>query len=54
MLAMRWEDLDLEQGVWRIPHTKAGLPPYLPLPQPVVTLLKGLPRILSNPHVFPG
>ena len=54
VLAMRWEDVDLAQAVWRIPHTKAGRPHLLPLPQAVVMLLHGLPHLLGCPYVFPG
>ena len=54
VLSMRWEDVDIEQAVWRIPHTKAGRPHLLPLPQPVVTLLRELPHMLGCPYVFPG
>jgi integrase len=54
VLAMRWEDVDLAQALWRIPQTNAGRPHLLPLPQPVVTLLQGLPHLLGCPFVFPG
>ncbi len=54
VLAMCWEDVDLTQAVWRIPHTKAGRPHLLPLPQAVVILLQGLPHLLGCPYVFPG
>jgi integrase len=54
VLAMRWTDVDLEQALWRIPHTKARRPHWLPLPQPVITLLQALPRMHDNPYVFPG
>jgi len=54
VLAMQWADLDLEQAVWRIPHTKARRPHLLPLPEPVVSLLKELPPMLGCPYVFPG
>jgi integrase len=54
VLAMRWADVDLEQALWRIPYTKARRPHWLPLPQPVVTLLEALPRLHDNSYVFPG
>jgi integrase len=54
VLAMRWDDIDLEQAVWRIPHTKANRPHYLPLPQPVVAIFEALPRLHGCPYVFPG
>jgi integrase len=54
VLAMRWGDVDLAQAIWRIPDTKARRPHWLPLPQPVVTLLQALPHLHENPYVFPG
>ena len=54
VLAMRWVDVDLAQAVWRIPHTKANRPHYVPLPQPAVAILQGLPRLHDNPFVFPS
>lgn len=54
VLSMRWNDLNLEEGIWRIPQTKANRPHYLPLPQPIVTILQALPRLYENPYVFPG
>jgi integrase len=54
LLTMRWEDLDLEQAVWRKPRTKAGRVQHLPLPALLVKLLQTLPRSQDNPYVFPG
>jgi integrase len=54
ILAMRWDDLDLERAIWRIPHTKAQRPHWLPLPQPIVALLQALPRFQGCSYVFPG
>ena len=54
VLTMRWSDLDLRQGLWKIPDTKAGRPHYLPLPGPVVQELLRLPRLDGNPYVFCG
>ena len=53
-LSMRWEDIDMTLGTWRIPKTKAGRPHYLPLPQQVKALLTALPRMKDNPYVFVG
>ena len=54
VLTMQWQDLSLERAEWRIPQTKAGRPHLLPLPQPLVALLRQLPRMASCPYVFPG
>lgn len=31
VLTMQWSHLDLQQGIWRIPKTKANRPHYVPL-----------------------
>jgi integrase len=54
VLSTRWADFDLDQGIWRIPHTKANRPHYLPLPRPVIAILQALPRLAGCPYVFPG
>jgi integrase len=52
LLTARWEDIDLEQKIWRIPSTKAGRPHLLPLPNAAVEILEGLSR--TSTFVFPG
>lgn len=54
VLTMRWEHVSLSRAEWRIPHTKAGRPHLLPLPNPLVALLSSLPRVDGVPYVFPG
>ncbi|MBN8929906.1 MAG: tyrosine-type recombinase/integrase [Rhodospirillales bacterium] len=56
---MRWRDLDLEEGVWRVPAEamKGGRPHVVPLPSSAVALLTGSPRhseyVLSTNGVAP-
>jgi integrase len=54
VLSMRWEDLDLEAGVWTKPssHTKQKKEHRVPLSAPARELLAGIER--SGPWVFPG
>jgi integrase len=52
LLTAQWEDIDLEQKVWRISSTKAGRPHLLPLPNAAVEILGALPR--TSTFVFPG
>jgi integrase len=52
LLTARWEDIDFEQKVWRIPSTKAGRPHLLPLPNSAVAILESPPRTAEL--VFPG
>src|SRR5262249_47022570 len=54
VLTMQWEDLSFSRGEWRIPHTKAGRPHLVPLPQALVATLQHLPRVPGNPYVFYG
>ncbi len=54
VLGMKWEDVDLEKGVWRIPETKAGRSHLVPLPGPALELLQNLPHVHDNPFVFAG
>ena len=52
VLAMRWDQVDLDQGRWLIPRTKTGQPHACPLTQPALELLAGRKR--SSVWVFPG
>jgi len=54
LLAMRWQDIDLDQRTWRIPETKAGNSHLLPLPTPAVAILEALPSKAQSLWVFPG
>lgn len=42
VMAMRWEDLDLNGEVWKIPITKNGRPVHVPLVPMVTRVLAGL------------
>ena len=53
-LGARWGDVDLDAGLWRIPSPKAGYPQTVPLAGSTVALLRHLPRLKTNPHLFPG
>jgi integrase len=54
VLNMQWTQIDFDQAVWRIPQTKAGRPHLLPLPKPVMELLRSLPRQDESLYVFCG
>lgn len=51
-----WQEIDLQKAVWIIPpeRMKAGKEHHVPLSPDAVALLKALPRLADNPHVFPG
>lgn len=54
VLAMRWEDVDLDLAIWRIPMTKNKESHLVPLTRPAVEILRR--RLESNKTgwVFPG
>ncbi|MEM7017633.1 MAG: tyrosine-type recombinase/integrase [Pseudomonadota bacterium] len=55
MLEMRWEELNLETGIWRIPRTKNGSAQSLPLPAAAIELLRTREiRHGLSEFVFPG
>lgn len=54
VLTMKWTDVDLKAGAWRIPETKAGRVHVLPLPRAVLAELAKLPRFEGNGYVFVG
>lgn len=51
-----WDEIDLEAKLWTIPgeRMKAGKVHRVPLSEPAVKLLKGLPRFEGSPYVFPA
>lgn len=52
--AMRWDELDLGTGCWRIPDTKAGMAVVVPLVGPLVTILTARREVSDSLWVFPG
>jgi integrase len=52
-LALRWEHVDFDNRLLRIPDTKPGGSRSVPLTDAAVQLLEGLPRE-AGPFVFPG
>jgi integrase len=53
MLALRWDDLDLDRHVANLPTSKTGFK-VVHLNAPALAVLAGLPRIVGNPYVLPG
>jgi integrase len=52
ILRARWEDMNLDEGLWRIPSPKAGKPQVIPLASGTVHWLATLPRL--GPYVIAG
>jgi integrase len=53
LLAMRWDQVDLAEGLWVIPMTKNGRPHLVPLEAQEIAILKSRQGNRS-PWVFPG
>jgi integrase len=56
VLEATWDEFDLDKAVWIIPkhRMKAGVSHRIPLSGRAVEILKSLPRLEHNDHVFPG
>lgn len=56
VLNAEWSEFDLEKKVWTIPaiRMKAGHAHRIPLTDRALDILKSLPKLDHNPHVFPG
>jgi integrase len=60
LLRARWEDVDLNGAVLRLPETKALhagrrlRAHHIPLSEPAMKIFRTLPRESGNPFVFPG
>ncbi len=54
LLRLRWEQVDFDRGVVRLPESKAGGPQTVPLVSDAMAILRDLPPMLHNAHVFPG
>lgn len=55
VLAMRWDEIDMDERIWRIPMTKNGKPQIVPLEEPELKILeRRLSGAEGNPWVFPG
>jgi integrase len=53
ILSLRWDWVDFERAALRLPDSKTGAK-VIPLGAPALQVLHALPRIESNPHVFPS
>ena len=52
VLHAKWEDMDLDQGLWRIPRPKSGRAQVQPLSPNSVVLLAQLPK--QSIYIIPG
>jgi integrase len=51
---MRWDEVDLERGIWTIPaaRTKNGRSISLPLPRAAIDVIEASPRMAGRAHLF--
>lgn len=54
LLRARWDRVDLDGKRLLLEDTKTGDPKVVPLSVPALEILRGLPRRLHSPWVFPG
>ena len=54
VLAMRWDQLSLPEGIWRIPDTKNGTPQNVTLSPEALEILKSREETADGAFVFPG
>lgn len=54
LLKARWEHVDLERKAWLIPDSKTGKARYVPLSEPAVQVIEGLPRLPGCPYLLPN
>lgn len=54
VLRARWDDMDLDGRLWRLPRPKARKPQVIPLADSTVAMLRRLPRVEESPWVIPG
>lgn len=52
----RWSEIDLDKGLWTIPaeRMKAKVEHIVPLSTAAINLLRSVPRVVGNDHVFAG
>jgi integrase len=53
ILTLRWEHVDLDNAILRLPDSKTG-PKRIYLNEAAIKLLSAMPRMLGNPHVIVG
>lgn len=52
--AMRWDEINLDDGIWRIPLTKNGTSQNVTLSPEAAIVLSSRKKLADSPFVFPG
>ena len=54
LLDAKWEEVNLERKVWRIPTSKTGKPRHVPLSEEAIAVFKAVPRFDKCPYIVPN
>ena len=54
LLDAKWEEVNLDRKVWRIPTSKSGKPRHVPLSDEAIAVLKAVPRFKDCPYIVPN
>jgi integrase len=54
LLDARWEEVNVDKKVWRIPTSKTGKPRHVPLSEDAIAVLRAVPRFGSCPFIVPN
>ncbi|MFH1738225.1 MAG: tyrosine-type recombinase/integrase [bacterium] len=54
LLRMKWDDIDFDRKILRLPQTKSGKTQFLPLSEAAIQIIQDLPRQKGNEFVLCG
>lgn len=54
LLDAKWEEVNLDRKVWRIPTSKSGKPRHCPLSDEAIAVLNAVPRFKDCPYIVPN
>lgn len=54
LLDAKWEEVNIDRKVWRIPTSKTNRPRHCPLSEDAIAVLQAIPRFGSCPYIVPN
>lgn len=54
LLDAKWEEINLDRKVWRIPTSKTGKPRHVPLSEDAIAVFRAIPTFRNCPFVVPN
>jgi integrase len=54
LLDAKWDEVNIEKKVWRIPTSKTGKPRHVPLSEDAINVLREVPRFAKCPFIVPN